>query len=161
MGKYVIAHKLFTPYNPQTSGQVEVSNRQIKLILKKIVSQNQKDWSTKLVDTLWAYMIAFKMILGMSSYRLVFESACHLLVALEHWALWVIKQLNFDLEKARALRKLQIFKLDELRNEAYKNAKITKNKIKAFHDKFIMRKTFDPGQKSYFIILDFIFFQGS
>ena len=28
--KYSISHKLSTPYHPQTSGQVEVSNRQIK-----------------------------------------------------------------------------------------------------------------------------------
>ena len=40
MRKFVIAHKLSTPYHPQTSGQVEVSNRQIKLILEKTVSQN-------------------------------------------------------------------------------------------------------------------------
>ena len=54
MRKYTITHKLFAPYHPQTSVQVEVSNRQIKLILEKTVSQNQKDWSTKLVDALWA-----------------------------------------------------------------------------------------------------------
>jgi len=38
--KYVITHKLSTSYNPQISEQVEVSNRQIKLILEKSVSQN-------------------------------------------------------------------------------------------------------------------------
>ena len=37
--KYAITHKLFTPYHPQTSGQVDVSNRRIKLNLEKI-SQN-------------------------------------------------------------------------------------------------------------------------
>ncbi|ROV58073.1 transposase, partial [Limosilactobacillus reuteri] len=38
MKKYGITHKLFTPYHPQTSGQVEVSNRKIKQILEKIVN---------------------------------------------------------------------------------------------------------------------------
>ena len=52
MRKYAITHNLSTPYHPQTSGQVEVSNRQIKLILEKTVNQNQKDWSIKLVDAL-------------------------------------------------------------------------------------------------------------
>ena len=83
MRKYAITNKLSTPYHSQTTGHVEVSNRQIKLILEKTVSQNQKDWSTKLVDALWAYRITFKTILGMSPYRLIFEKTCHLPVKLE------------------------------------------------------------------------------
>ena len=66
MQKYSITHKLFMAYHPQTNGQVEVINRQIKLILEKIVGQNIKDWSIKLIDALWAYQIAFKTILSMS-----------------------------------------------------------------------------------------------
>jgi len=104
MRKYVITHKLSTTYHPQTSEQVEVSNRQIKLILEKTVSQTRKDWSTNLVDALWAYRPAFKTILDMSHYRLVFSKACHLPVMLEHRALWAIKQLKFDLDKAAGFR---------------------------------------------------------
>jgi len=68
--KYSIVHCLATSYHPQTSGQVEVSNRQIKQILKKTVSRNHKDWSDKLIDALWACRTALKTPLGMSPFRL-------------------------------------------------------------------------------------------
>ena len=50
--KYGVKHKVATPYNPQTSGQVELANREIKTILMKVVNSNQKDWSLKLLDSL-------------------------------------------------------------------------------------------------------------
>ena len=64
---------------------------------------------------------------------------------LEHHALWAIKQLNLDLNKACELRKLQILELEEIRNEAYENVKITKSKTKFFHDQCIHRKNFVFG----------------
>jgi len=55
MRKYSITHKLSTVYHPQTNGHIELTNRQIKLKLGKIVGQNRKEWSVKLIDTVWAY----------------------------------------------------------------------------------------------------------
>jgi hypothetical protein len=52
MRKYGVIHKVSTPYHPQTSGQVELENREIKNILEKTVNSNCKDWSIRLVDTL-------------------------------------------------------------------------------------------------------------
>jgi len=49
-----------TAYHPQTNGQAEVSNREIKKILEKIVASSRKDWSSKLDEALWAYRTAFK-----------------------------------------------------------------------------------------------------
>ena len=40
--KYSITHKVMTPYHPQTSGQVEISNREIKHILEKMVRLDKK-----------------------------------------------------------------------------------------------------------------------
>ena len=73
LAKYGVNHRIASPYHPQTSGQVELSNREIKLILKKTVNRSRKNWARKFNDALWAYRTAYKNPMGMSPYKMVLE----------------------------------------------------------------------------------------
>jgi len=141
--KYSIKHKVATPYHPQTSGQVEVSNRQLKQILEKTVASNRKDWSKKLDDALWT---TFKTHIGLLLYQLVYGKTCHLLVELEHKAYWAIKGLNFDQVAASKKRLLKLNELEEMRRRAYENALIYKAKTKRYHDKNLVSRDINSGQ---------------
>nr|GEW19564.1 reverse transcriptase domain-containing protein [Tanacetum cinerariifolium] len=110
MQKYGVTHRLATPYHPQTSGQVEVSNRGLKRILERAV-------------------------------------ACHLSVKLEHKAYWALKHANFNLKTADDHRKIQINELNELRDQAYENSLIYKEKTKWIHDSKIKNCVFKIGDR--------------
>ncbi|GJT11793.1 reverse transcriptase domain-containing protein [Tanacetum coccineum] len=106
MSKYGVTYRLSTPYHPQTSGQVEVTNRGLKRILERTVGENRASWSDKLDDALWAFRTAYKTPIGCTPYKLVYGKACHLPVELEHKAYWALKHANFDLKTAGDHRKL-------------------------------------------------------
>nr|GEW47922.1 reverse transcriptase domain-containing protein [Tanacetum cinerariifolium] len=115
MLKYGVTHRLSTAYHPQTSGQVEVSNR------------------------------AYKTPIGCTPYKLVYGKACHLPIELEHKAYWSLKQAKFDLAVTGDHRKVKLNELNELRDHAYENSLIYKETKKRIHDSKIKNRFFNVG----------------
>ncbi|GJS20862.1 reverse transcriptase domain-containing protein [Tanacetum coccineum] len=147
MSKYGVTHRLATAYHPQTSGQVEVSNRGLKRILERTVGENRASWSDKLDDALWAFRTTFKTPIGCTPYKLVYGKSCHLPIELEHKAYWALKHANFDLKTAGDHRKLQLNELNELRDQAYENSLIYKERTKKLHDSKIKNRIFNVGDR--------------
>nr|GEV16669.1 reverse transcriptase domain-containing protein [Tanacetum cinerariifolium] len=140
MLKYGVTHRLSTTYHPQTSRQVEVLNRGLKYILERTIGKNQVSWSDKLDDALCAIPTAFKTPIGCTPYKLVYEKACYLPIKLKHKTYWALKHCNFDLKFAGDHQKVQMNELNELRDQAYENSLIYKEKIKKIHESKIKNR---------------------
>ncbi|GJT59054.1 reverse transcriptase domain-containing protein [Tanacetum coccineum] len=106
-----------TPYHPQTSGQVEVTNRGLKRILERTVGENRASWSDKLDDALWAFRTAYKTPIGCTPYK-----------------------------RGRS-SKASLNELSELRDQAYENSLIYKEKTKKLHDSKIKNRIFNVGDQ--------------
>nr|GEV05038.1 reverse transcriptase domain-containing protein [Tanacetum cinerariifolium] len=147
MIKYGVTHHLATAYHPQTTGQVEVSNRGLKRILERTVGENRASWSDKLDDALWAFRTDFKTPIGCTPYKLVYRKSCHLPIELEHKTYWALKHVNFDLKTTGDHRKLQLNELNEFRDQAYENSLIYKERTKKLHDSKIKNCIFNVGDQ--------------
>nr|GEV47680.1 reverse transcriptase domain-containing protein [Tanacetum cinerariifolium] len=128
---------------PTNDARVEVSNRSLKRILERTVGENRASWSDKLDDALWAFRAAYKTPIGCTPYKLVYGKACHLPIQFEHKAYWALKHANFDLQTTCDHRKVQLNELNELRDQAYENSLIYKEKTKRLHDSKIKDRVFN------------------
>ncbi|GJS47505.1 reverse transcriptase domain-containing protein [Tanacetum coccineum] len=145
--KYGVTHKLLTSYHPQTSGQVEVSNRCLKRILERTVGEHRAKWADTLDDALWAFRIVFKTPIGCTPYKLVYKKACHPPIELEHKAYWSLKWANFDLKTMGDHQKIQLNELNDLQDQAYENSLIYKEKTNKIHDANIKNQEFHIGDR--------------
>ncbi|GJU58280.1 reverse transcriptase domain-containing protein [Tanacetum coccineum] len=108
MKRYGVNHRLSTSYHPQTSGQVENTNKALKRILEKTVKDNSAIWSRKLDDALWAFCTAYKTPTRTTPYKLVYGKNCHLPFEIEHRAYWALENCNPYLIGAGEKRMFQL-----------------------------------------------------
>ncbi|GJX61296.1 hypothetical protein Tco_0294196 [Tanacetum coccineum] len=87
------------------------------------------------------------MFLGIISINIVYGKACHLPIELDNKAYWALKHCNFDLKTAGDHRKVQMNELNELRDQAYENSLIYKEKTKKIHDSKIKNQVFNVGDR--------------
>ncbi|GKE16995.1 reverse transcriptase domain-containing protein [Tanacetum coccineum] len=119
MLKYGITHRLSIAYHPQTSGQVEVSNRGLKRILERTIGENRASWSDKLDDALWAFRTAYKTPIGCTPYN----------------------------RHALKRHEARLYLSRKLHDQAYENSLIYKEKTKKIHDSRIKNRVFNVGDQ--------------
>jgi len=65
---------------------------------------------------------------------------------MEHRAFWALKWLNFDSKASIEQRKIQLQELEEMRLNAYQSSRLYKERVKAYHDKKLLKRNFEPGE---------------
>ncbi|GJU41244.1 reverse transcriptase domain-containing protein [Tanacetum coccineum] len=86
MKRYRVNHRFSTSYHPQTSGQVENTNKALKRILEKTIKDNPAIWSRKLDDALWAFRTTYKTPTDTTPYKFIYGKNSHLPFEIEHSA---------------------------------------------------------------------------
>nr|GEV82855.1 reverse transcriptase domain-containing protein [Tanacetum cinerariifolium] len=85
--------------------------------------------------------------IGVLHISLFMEKACHLPIELEHKAYWALKHANFDLQTTGDHRKVQLNELNALRDQAYENSLMYKEKTKRLHGSKIKDRIFNIGDR--------------
>nr|CAN63241.1 hypothetical protein VITISV_001719 [Vitis vinifera] len=126
-------------YRPHTNGIVEIANKNIKRILRKLV-ETSRDWLKKLPFALWAYCTSFCISTGTTPYFLVYGMEAILPVKTEMDSLRVVlEQWISEIEWARA-RFDQLNLLDERRLRAADHVQAYQRKMaRAFRKRVKLR----------------------
>ncbi|XP_021730678.1 uncharacterized protein LOC110697597 [Chenopodium quinoa] len=143
--RYGVHHKIGLPYHPQTQRQVEVSNREIKNLLERMVNKSRKDWALKLDDTLWALRTAHKTPLVQP---LTGWFMARLVICRSSWNTRLggpSRSLIMDLGEAGKKRLMKLNELEELRFDVYENSRLYKEQTKKWNDQRIKFKEFKVG----------------
>ena len=85
-------------YYKKADGEIEETNWELKDLLHFTVENSDKDWSTMMFDTLWAYKTGLRTPVGVSPFRYVYGYNCHLSGEMKQLCSWTIDVINSDYE---------------------------------------------------------------
>ena len=127
--KHGILLKQSTPYYPQGNVLAESSNKNILNNLKKLLTENKKEWDSKLKYALWADRITTKKAIGTSPFQLVYGTDVVFPIQL---GLPVMKFMQDNVEEPNEVqhRIFQMIELQQERELLVEKAHVYKEKIK-------------------------------
>jgi hypothetical protein len=140
--KYGIKHYKSSPYHPQDNGQVESTNKVMEAILTKNVQLHHWDWADRLPEALWAYRTTWRNTTGHTPYELVYGKQVLIPIEIHVRTFRIAAKLGLNLDEAHKQQALQLNELDEIRKDVIQR---TINQRSKWHDKFIKKKHFQPG----------------
>lgn len=138
----IIGHS--TTYYPQGNNLVESSNKTVVRVLKKTITENQRNWDTQLNVSLWANRVTPKRSTGKSPFELVYGKTAVFQIQL---AMLVAKLLQESKEEPIALTRRinELIKLHENREQVGAKLANYQRKMKSVFDKKAMDRPLQPG----------------
>jgi hypothetical protein len=143
--KYGIKHHKYSPYHPQANGQVESTNKVLEAILTKTVQLHHQYCADRLLEALWAYQTTWRNTTGHTPYEMVYGKQVLLPIEFQVRTFRIAVELGLNLDEAQKQRVLQLNELDEIRQDVIQRTILFQNQRSKWHDKFIKKKHFQPG----------------
>ena len=142
--EYGIHHHRSSAYRPHTNGAVEVANKNIKRILRKMI-MTYRDWSKKLPFALWAYRTSFHTSTRATPFSLVYGMEAILPVEIEMRSLRVALEQQISEAKWTQSRYDQLSLLDERRLRAVDHVQAYQRKMTHAFRKRVKPRKFQKG----------------
>jgi hypothetical protein len=142
--KLGLRHDNSMPYYPQDNGQVEVINKVLITMLRRMIGIHKTSWHTMLFSALWAYRTSVKSSTGFTPFWLVYGVEAILPIECEIPSLKLVVELlpNISVEEERLL---YLMRLDKTRRDVTLVIEAQKKHVKAQYDKHVKPRIFFKG----------------